>query len=157
MPNVEVRGFGAKFAPVQKARNTRCIAKPTIQFLCLYHRQGRICRLHSLRIFLRNDSGGKSAISQDHPGKPLGECRHQTQSNQTAPVLKKYADVIEIQLSQPIAHPSYVPSVGVILGLSGLVRAAKANQIWCNDTKPRRHQYWNHMAVHVAPYGLTVH
>ena len=107
---------------------------------------------------LREGSRRRQArIRDDDSGEAVRVFRHQTQTNQSAPVLPDEGGSLDLILSEPRGHPIDLALVAEIFSSCGLVRPAKSDEIGREHTKSRFVQDRDHMTIEITPGRLTVH
>ena len=99
---------------------------------------------------------GKKTVRHHQPRDPGILLGGDAQTNQRAPVLHEQHDVLQLEAFKPRRHPLDVPQVGVILDPTGLVGAAKTDQVGREHAVAGLSERRNHLAVQVAPSGLAV-
>ncbi len=100
---------------------------------------------------------GEPGVRRDDPGEAVEVLRHETQSDEAAPVLPHEHDVTQVEdVEREGTHPFDVPRVGVIGHVRRLVGAAESHEVGRDGPKARLGEHGEHLPVEEGPARLAV-
>ena len=99
----------------------------------------------------------QSRVGDDHTVKAFRVIHHQTQADQTTPVLTEKSDAGKIICFQPIAHPLNLTLITVIFSCRRFIGSAITHHVRSDHAHARSGQMGNDVPIQITPNRLAVH